>query len=214
MEAKKTFRVKIDEVEINEQPLTESPKNDSPSNDGSNSKRFYLPVLNLNNERYWPPKKRTERQFWTDEKAFEVCVGNCCNVPGLKAACCRLDPEDLEHVLGPVTEEDIRKIIVKLSKQGMTVKRSDVVVDFEEGKIIGDKFFGSHKIFNEPTSYPMLRMQLDGPRFTCKFLSPETGKCGIYKFRPAMCEGYLCQYVQNNYMIRTRDKPNTFRKIR
>ncbi len=209
MESKKTIRISIEDQDIEEMAI----EKDNVEKEVSNN-RFYLPVLHLNDSSSWPSKKNSERKHWTDEKAFETCVGNCCNVEGLKAACCQLDPDDLEHVLGPITEDDIKLIVQKLSKNGSTVKRSDVAIDYEEGKILGEKFFGNHKVFQDKKSYPMLRLQVNGPRFSCKFLSSETGKCGIYSHRPKMCKSYLCQFVQSNFLIRTKNNPNTFKKLK
>jgi hypothetical protein len=62
--------------------------------------KFHLPVLNINKEDYWPSLPLKDREHLTDKKAMDVCLGNCCGYEGLKAACCTLDPEDLEHVLG------------------------------------------------------------------------------------------------------------------
>ena len=176
--------------------------------------KFHLPVLNLNNQNVWKPLPLEQRQHWTDKKAFETCIGNCCNVKGLKASCCYLDPNDLEHILGPVDDDDIKLIIQKLEKKGITTKREDVVIDFEEGKIIGEIFFNGHEIFKNPKSYPFLRFQIIGPRFACKYLSTQTGKCSINEFKPKMCVDYLCQFVQTRFLVRTPDKPNTYKKIR
>jgi Fe-S-cluster containining protein len=208
MENKKTIRINIEECDVEETIEKEKQEKEIQNN------RFYLPVLHLNDSSYWPSKKNSERKFWTDKIAFETCVGNCCNIKGLKAACCQVDPDDLEHVLGPVDEEDIKLIINKLNKNGLTVKRSDIVIDYEEGKILGEKFFGGHKIFQDKNSYPMLRLQINGPRFSCKFLSSQSGKCTIYSFRPKMCSTYLCQFVLSNFFVRTEQNPNTFKKLK
>lgn len=175
--------------------------------------KYYLPVLSLNDETMWPPATMADRRHLTDELATETCLSNCCGVPGVFSACCRLDPDDLEHVLGPVKEKWVKKFLRYAKKKGWNYKRSDVVIDFEEGKLIGEKFFGGHPIFNKPTSYPMMRIQAMGPRFGCKFLNPNNGMCGIYEQRPGMCRGYYCQYIKKNFLVRTKDKPNTWRRV-
>jgi len=174
--------------------------------------KHYLPVLSLNDQTMWPPAPMSARRHFTDELATETCLSNCCGVNGVFSGCCRLDPDDLEHVLGPVKEKWIKKFLRYAKKKGWNYKRSDVVIDYEEGKLIGDKFFNGHPIFSKPTSYPMMRIQTLGPRFGCKFLNPNNGMCGIYEQRPDMCRGYYCQYVKKNFLVQTKEKPNTWRR--
>lgn len=170
--------------------------------------KFYLPVLKINHMDMWPPKPRSEREHFTDSVAKETCLSKCCGVPGLKSACCRMDPEDLEHVLGPLDEAWIGKIIKWFKKKGMTLTRHDVVIDHEEGQIIGRNLFNAHPIFEDPKSYPILRFQVDGPRFACKFLNNQTGMCNIYEARPDMCRTYLCGYVKSNFLVKTKENDN------
>jgi Fe-S-cluster containining protein len=175
--------------------------------------KFYLPVLNINQADMWQSLPVSQRKYFTDEEATKTCLSNCCGVPGLKSACCRLDPDDLEHVLGPVDEDWIKRTIIWFKKKGMVVTRHDLVIDFEEGKLIGKTFFNSHKVFDSEGSYPMLRLRIDGQRFSCQWLNNETGKCGIYPIRSDMCRHYLCQYVKKNFLVKTRNHPNTYKRI-
>lgn len=182
-------------------------------NEAKKDNKYYLPVLNLNDATFWEEKPKSERRYFTDEVAKETCLSNCCGKPGVFSACCRLDPDDLEHVLGPVKEKWIKSFLEYATKKKWNLKRSDVVIDYEEGKLIGEKFFNGHPIFSKPTSYPMMRIQAMGPRFACKFLRPDNGMCGIYEKRPDMCRGYLCQYVKKNFLVRTKNRPNTYQKV-
>ncbi len=175
--------------------------------------KWYVPKLNINDPLMWPSQPMENRRHFTDKMAEETCLGNCCGVPGVKGACCHLDPDDLEHVLGPLDEEWIKGIIKWLQKQGITARRADIVIDYEEGKIIGEKFFNGHKVFESPGSYPMMRFQIVGPRFACKFLNADSAKCTIYSKRPDMCRNYLCSYVKANFLVRTKGHPNTYQKI-
>lgn len=180
--------------------------------------RFYLPVLHINDPTQWPSQPKETRLRFTDEVAYKTCLGNCCGVEGLKAGCCQMDPDDMEHVLGPLDKEWIEDIVNWLRRKGIAASRSDVVIDWEEGKIIGEKFFNGERkaVFLAKESYPILRFQVFGPRFACKFLSPTNGKCAIYEKRPKMCRGYLCQYVKANFLIRTDpvNHPHTYSKLR
>lgn len=176
--------------------------------------KFHLPVLNINKEDYWPSLPLKDRHHFTDEVAAKSCLGNCCGYEGLSAGCCQVDMEDLEHVLGFVSEEDVEQLVKHLKKTIPGIKREDVVMDIEEGKIFGKKFFNDHPVFKDEKSYPMLRLQGYGPRFTCKFLSLQTFKCTVYNHRPAMCREYYCQWIKSNFLLRTKDRPNTWQKIK
>lgn len=177
--------------------------------------RFHLPVLYINDKNQWPNKPKTEKRLLTDEVAEKTCLSNCCGVEGLNSACCRLDPDDLEHVLGPLEgkqrgiknpdEHWVENIVRWFNKNGVKYKRSDIVIDFEEGKEIGAKFFNDHEIFRRKESYPMLRFQVDGPRFSCKFLNNTTGKCTIYHMRPQMCRNYSCTFLTSNFLIKNKE---------
>lgn len=177
--------------------------------------RFHLPVLYINDINQWPNKPKTEKRLLTDELAEKTCLSNCCGVEGLNSACCRLDPDDLEHVLGPLEgkqrgiknpdERWVETIVRWFNKNGVKYKRSDIVIDFEEGKEIGLKFFNDHEIFRRKESYPMLRFQVDGPRFACKFLNNTNGKCTIYHMRPQMCRSYVCRFISSNFLVKNKE---------
>jgi Fe-S-cluster containining protein len=176
--------------------------------------KWYLPKLNINDPTMWDSQPLEKRRHFTDEVAYQTCLGNCCGVQNLKSGCCHLDPDDIEHVLGPLDEEWITATIKWMRKSGIMAGRNDIVIDWEEGKMIGEKFFNGHQVFQSKGSYPMLRFQVTGPRFVCKFLNNDSGKCTIYLKRPDMCRKYLCSYITGNFLVRTPDKPNTYQKIR
>lgn len=213
---KKTTSISMDELmEQNEleQPTKSVELENSPYVT-KKVEKYFLPVLHLNREEAWEPKPMKERSYFTDEVAMKTCLSNCCGYEGLKSACCTLDPDDLEHILGPIDERWIKKTLLYFKRKGMSLEREDIVIDYEEGKLIGQTHFNGHKIFEQKTSYPMLRIQVYGPRWGCKFLNPKTGMCTIYHIRPDMCRNYLCQYVKTNFLVRTRQKPNTYQNIR
>lgn len=203
-------------------PVTSPVKKESQTTTSSNAdqienkpvkNRFYLPVLYINDASQWESKPVSERQHFTDEVAKNTCIGNCCGIEGLSAGCCQLDPDDLEHVLGPVDEEWINKTIKWFKKRDMSVTRHDIVIDYEEGKLIGQKFFHDHEVFKRKDTYPILRIQASGIRFACKFLNVQTGKCTIYLQRPEMCRNYYCSYIKSNFLLKTKENSNTWKKI-
>lgn len=178
--------------------------------------RYYLPVLHLNDPTQW--EVSPNKTPFTNTVAHNVCLGNCCGVEGVYSACCQMDMDDLEHVLGPVDEKWIESTIAWFKKKGIQTTRADLVIDFEEGKLIGERFFqGERKqVFFSKETYPILRFQVNGPRFACKFLNVVNGKCQIYEQRPGMCRGYLCQYVKANFLVKTdpTNHPNIYNKVR
>ena len=102
-------------------------------------------------------------------------------------------------------------------KKGINFSRQDIVIDYEEGKIIGETLFketGNNNIFQQEDAYPILRFQVLGPRYACKFMNPLTYKCSIYDQRPPMCRKYLCNYITTNFLVETKQKPNTWQKLR
>jgi len=176
--------------------------------------RFYLPVLHINDPTMWEPKPLSERLHFTSEIAMETCLSNCCGTPGVRNACCLLDPDDLEHVLGPVDEPWIKKMIAWFNKKGIHATRSDIVIDYEEGKLLGEAHFHGHKVFNDPKSYPILRIQAYGQRFACKFMSVHSGKCTIYSVRSKMCSGYYCSYIGANFLVKDPKHPSKWITIK
>jgi Fe-S-cluster containining protein len=185
------------------------------------SNRYYLPVLNVNRPEHWPSKPLSERRKFTDEVALETCLGNCCGHEGVKGGCCQLDPYDLEHVLGPIDKDKnehwIEDTVKWFRNRGIMYSRQDLVIDYEEGKLMGDTLFketGNNNIFQQKDAYPFLRFQVIGPRFACKFMNPLTYKCTIYNIRPNMCRKYYCQYIASNFLVKQSKKPNTWIKIR
>ena len=199
----------LDELIEIDRSKTEAIKEENDDNntesiqDVKKANKYYLPILSMDESDAWPSKPKSERNPLTADAAINACLNNCCGQKGVFSGCCRLDPDDLEHILGPVSERWIKRFLkfAKKNKQGL--KRSDLVIDFEEGKIIGNTFFNGNEVFNKLTSYPMLRFQVHGPRFSCKFLNVNSGACTIYEQRPDMCKNYYCEYLKSNFLIKT-----------
>lgn len=216
MSSKLSVTISFDEAvreTVTEERTVEEPKKAS-QDKSLPAHRVYLPVLNIGNPEAWPSQPSENRKHLTPEVAFSTCLGNCCGVENLKAGCCQLDPTDLEHVLGSVTERWISSTLNWFRKNGIKMTREDIVIDMEEGQVIGEKFFGGHQAFKSKKSYPMLRFQVFGSRYACKFLNPKTGMCTIYDRRPDMCRDYYCQYIKANFLVKTKEHPGSYRKMR
>lgn len=225
--AKKGASVSADALEASQladsgQPAVSTGRSEQqPGATTQHSDRYYLPVLNFNHQNEWPSKPLSERAPFTDKTAYDTCLGNCCGVKGVKGACCQMDPYDLEHVLGPIDktgkERWVEKTVAWFRSKGLEYSRSDLVIDYEEGKIIGDNLFAqsnNSNVFQQESAYPIMRFQVLGPRYACKFMNPKTYKCTIYEMRPDMCRTYYCQYILTNFLVKTKAHPNSFRKLR
>lgn len=175
--------------------------------------KYYLPRLNINNQDCYPQQEKLK--YFTEKNAIETCTRNCCGIKGIKSACCILDPNDLEHVLGPLDEKWIKSIVrILRSKSHINVDRNDVVIDYEEGMTMGKSLFNDNPVFKDPKAYPIMRIQTMGPRYICKFANPVSGMCGIYPHRPTMCSTYYCSYVKANYLIKIPGTQNTFMRAK
>jgi len=161
---------------------------------------FFVPRLDINKPEYWP--NNPNKKHFLPVIAEKTCLGNCSGVEGLKSGCCKLNPDDIEHVLGPCDEKWIKTTKEDLYKKfGVRYSREDIVIDYEEGKKIGEKYFNNHPVFKNRDAYPILRMQLAGTNFACKFLNLLSGKCSIYELRPEFCRGYYCNYIKANFLV-------------
>ncbi len=172
--------------------------------DRKRDSKFYLPVLNLNDKSSWESKPISERECFTDDVAKHTCLSNCNGHVGLQSSCCKLDPNDLEHVLGPISEQWIERTLKWFNKKGLPYTRHDIVIDFEEGKLLGEALFNDHPVFAKEDTYPILRIQTNGQRYACKFLNINNGKCTIYPIRPEMCKNYYCQYIVKNFLLKLK----------
>jgi Fe-S-cluster containining protein len=214
----KTIKIVIDE-NVKNLSLPEKTISSEKEMDKANEKisKFHLPILKINDPAEWPSLPLEQRKHLTDELATKTCLENCCGINGLKSGCCTMDPDHLEHLLGPINGDDekwLEDIIKHFRARGLTISRSDVVIDYEEGVEIGKSLFNDNPAFRDKSSYPILRMQVYGQRYVCKFLNPNSGKCSIYKMRPIMCRNYTCQYIKSNFLVRTSEKPNVYKKLR
>lgn len=104
--------------------------------------KFYLPVLYINDPTQWPSKPMSERQHFTDEVAKATCLGNCCNVKDLRAGMLSAWPWWHRTCPWACRWGGIKKTIKWIAMEEWTyVTRHDIVIDYEEGKLIGKDIF-------------------------------------------------------------------------
>jgi Fe-S-cluster containining protein len=112
-------------------------------------------------------------------------------MPGHHGSCCTL--EDRDFIIGP--HPDAEEFVTKLSdKLGREIEYREVFVDYEEGKTL----FPNKSTWQNPGSYPALRVDFYNPRLPCIFYNTKVRACSMYDIRPTTCQEYECEYLTNS----------------
>ena len=120
-----------------------------------------------------------------------ICSNKCYGMPGHHGSCCTL--EDRDFIIGP--HPDAEEFVTKLSdKLGREIEYREVFVDYEEGKTL----FPNKSTWQNPGSYPALRVDFYNPRLPCIFYNTKVRACSMYDIRPTTCQEYECEYLTNS----------------
>ena len=120
-----------------------------------------------------------------------ICSNKCYGIPGHHGSCCTI--EDRDFIIGP--HSDAEEFVTKLSdKLGREIEYREVFVDYEEGKTL----FPNKSTWQNPGSYPALRVDFYNPRLPCIFYNTKIKACTMYDIRPNTCEIYECDYLASN----------------
>jgi Fe-S-cluster containining protein len=120
-----------------------------------------------------------------------ICSNKCFGVPGYDGSCCTVEGRD--YIIGP--HYDAQEFISRLSnKLGREIEYRDVFIDYEEGS----KLFPDKKAWQNPNSYPALRVDFFNFRLPCMFYNTKIKACTMYDIRPKTCQEYECDYLRNN----------------
>lgn len=120
-----------------------------------------------------------------------ICSFKCLGVDLLHGGCCTV--ADRDYIIGPVN--DVDRVLKDLSKKlDRAVLREEVFIDFEEGR----ELFKDKKVWQEETSYPALRVDLEHSRLPCIFYNNSLKACSIYDSRPGICRNYKCDYLKHS----------------
>lgn len=119
-----------------------------------------------------------------------TCANKCMGRSGHRGGCCTLG--DRDYILGPV--RDIDEFLERLERVlGRALDRSEVVIEFDEGKAL----FPERPTWQDPKNFPALRVRTADPRAPCRFYELETGRCSIHEHRPQGCRSFECEWLKN-----------------
>lgn len=110
--------------------------------------------------------------------------------PNNHGGCCTI--ADRDFIIGP--HPDSNDFLVRLSQKfGREILWKEVFFDYEEGK----KLFPNKSSWQNPNSYPALKINFFQPTLPCIFYNTTLRACSIYDVRPETCQNYFCDYLKN-----------------
>jgi Fe-S-cluster containining protein len=119
-----------------------------------------------------------------------TCSSKCMGIEGNSGGCCTMGERDF--IIGPIDDADAFVERLSLST-GKTVSRSDVFIEYAEGKDL----FPFRANWQNESYYPALRVNMDSPRLPCNFYDESGGQCNVYDVRPNICRTYQCDHLKN-----------------
>lgn len=120
-----------------------------------------------------------------------ICSTKCFGINGYHGSCCNL--EDRDWIIGPHydTDEFIQRLSLRF---GQEITKEDIFIEYEEGS----KLFPNRSVWQNPESYPALRVDFFNPKLPCIFYNSKVKSCTVYDIRPKTCQVYECDYLKNN----------------
>ena len=116
----------------------------------------------------------------------DICSNSCLGKQNHHGGCCNVT--DSGFALGKVT--DALEFLKRLNNG---LKYEDVFIDYEEGS----KLFPDKKQFQNPSIYPVLRVDMNSERKFCIFYDQENKLCSVYDIRPKVCQNYFCKHLKD-----------------
>ena len=121
----------------------------------------------------------------------EICSTRCMGYPGNRGGCCTVD--DRDYIIGPHTDSE--EFVKRLSEKfGREIQYEEVFVEYSEGR----KIFPNKPTWQDPNSYPALRLDFSHLKLPCIFYNTKLGVCSVYEIRPEICDNYKCSYLIEN----------------
>ena len=119
-----------------------------------------------------------------------ICSNKCWGVDNYHGSCCSIENRD--YIIGPHrdTEDFLSRLESKFCRK---ITYSEVFIDYEEGK----NLFPEKTTWQNPNSYPCLRINFDSPNKSCIFYNNFIRSCSIYDIRPEVCEMYECDFLRD-----------------
>lgn len=125
----------------------------------------------------------------------DICSFKCWGREGYDGSCCHV--EDRDWIIGP--HDDVEPFLQRLSdKFGRKVEFDEVFYTYEEGSAL----FPDKKCWQDPNSYPALRIDLEKERKPCMFYNSTLKSCSVYGIRPNTCRNYHCDYLYRELLMR------------
>jgi len=122
-------------------------------------------------------------------KIINICSNKCFGQDNYHGSCCRLEERDF--IIGPIT--DPQGFLQRLSQHfNRSILYKDIFIDYEEGK----KLFPNRTNWQNPQSYPALRVNLNTKDLSCIFYNNTIRACSVYTIRPAICRTFFCDYLK------------------
>ena len=90
-----------------------------------------------------------------------------------------------------LTEDFIKKLSLKLGRE---IQEEEIFINYDEGS----KLFPNKSTWQNPESYPALRVDFFNPKLPCIFYNTKIKACTMYDIRPNTCVIYECDYLANN----------------
>lgn len=131
----------------------------------------------------------------------EICSTKCFGIDGYDGSCCSLEGRDF--IMGPILDDG--EFIERLnSKLGREFRRSEVFIEFEEGKHL----FPDKSVWQDPKNFPALRVDVSKYKLPCVFYNTHAKFCTVHDIRPKTCRDYFCQPLMDELGMKPVDNSN------
>lgn len=125
----------------------------------------------------------------------DICSFKCWGIEGYDGSCCHIENRDF--IIGP--HDDSEQFLKRLSnKFDREIEFQEVFYTFEEGS----KLFPEKNSWQNPNSYPALKVDLEKTRKPCIFYNSTLKTCSVYEIRPNTCRTYHCEFLSQELLKR------------
>ena len=101
------------------------------------------------------------------------------------------------EIIGP--HDDVEPFLDRLSERfGRKVEFNEIFYTYEEGSAL----FPEKKSWQNPNSYPALKIDLEKKRKPCVFYNTTLKSCSVYSIRPNTCRDYHCDHLYRELLMR------------
>lgn len=121
----------------------------------------------------------------------EVCSHKCFGVDNYHGGCCTIENRDF--IIGPIRDAErfANDLSIKLNRP---ISVGEVTIDYIEGR----QLFPDKSVWQNPGSYPAMRINTKSLTKECIFYNNHMKACMVYEIRPETCQTFKCEYLQNH----------------